>query len=57
MQSDLLADKMLSESGGLQRYNTMQEFFKIELENEQLRDELYEVQSTFTVTDQKMLSV
>ena len=48
---------MMSEAGGLQRYNTMQQFFKIELENEELREELQEVQSTFTVTDQKLLDI
>ena len=29
--------------GGMNRYNTVQDFFKIEMENESLRDQLYEV--------------
>lgn len=53
----MLADKMHSELGGMNRYNTMQDFFNIELQNEQMRDELHEVQSTFTVTDQQLLEV
>ena len=48
---------MMSEAGGMQRHNTMQQFFKIELENDDLREELHEVQSTFTVTDQKLLEI
>ena len=36
---------------GLYRYNTVQEFFKIEMENETLREQLYEVQSSFTRND------
>lgn len=42
----------LAGGGGLQRYNTVQEFFKIEMENESLREQLYEVQSSFTAQDQ-----
>ena len=37
--------------GGHNRYNTVQDFFKIEQENEELRDQLYEIQSSFTRTD------
>lgn len=48
---------MASENNGMNRYNTMQDFFNIELENESLRDQLIEVQSTFTVTDQKFLDM
>ena len=48
---------MASENNGMNRYNTMQDFFNIELENESLRDQLIEVQSTFTVTDQKFLDI
>lgn len=53
MKSDLLLKEMMQSerNGGMHRYNTMQEFFNIELENENLRDQLYEVQSTFTATD------
>jgi coiled-coil domain-containing protein 61 len=59
MPSDLLAQKIEMEenANGMNRYNTMQDFFRIELENDELRSELHEVQSTFTATDQKLLDV
>ena len=41
----------------MNRYHTMQDFFNIELENEQLRGELYEVQSAFTTADNKVLEL
>ena len=33
------------------------DFFKIEQENDQLRDQLYEIQSSFTRTDQQYLEL
>lgn len=57
MKSDILAMQMSERNVGMNRHNTMQDFFRIELENDELRSELHEVQSTFTVTDQKLLDV
>ena len=37
--------------------NTMQDFFKIEVENESLRSELLEVQSSFTAQDREFLEM
>lgn len=34
LPSDLLAEKMQSEFNGMHRYNTMQDFFAIEMEND-----------------------
>jgi predicted RNase H-like nuclease (RuvC/YqgF family) len=43
--------------GQLNRYNTVQDFFKIELENESLREEIYEIQSSFTRNDHEYLEI
>ena len=50
-------DGAQSEQIGMQRFNTLQDFFKIEMENESLRDRLYEVQSNFTTNDRKYLEM
>ena len=37
--------------------NTMQDFFQIEVENESLRSELLEIQSSFTAQDREYLEM
>lgn len=39
------------------RHNTISDFFKIEKENDQLREQLYEVQSSFTHHDREYLDL
>ena len=41
----------------MNKYNTIQDFFQIEVENEDLRDQLLEVQSSFTAQDQRYLEL
>ena len=43
--------------GGMNKYNTVQNFFQIETENESLRDQLQEVQSSFTRNDHEYLEL
>ena len=48
-----------SEFGGddLHRFNTMQDFFQIDQDNENMRDQIFEIQSSFTAQDQQYLEL
>lgn len=40
-----------------QRYNTMQDFFQIEMENESMRSQILDIQSNFTAKDHEYLEI